>query len=40
MKESVIADLRIIPLGTETASLSRYVVACVNILEQAQDISY
>jgi len=40
MKESVIADIRVLPFGTETASLSHYVAACVNILKQAPDIKY
>ena len=40
MEESVIAELKIIPIGTATASLSRYVAACVSTLKQAQDISY
>ena len=40
MKESVIAEIKITPLGTATASLSRYVAACINPLKQAQDISY
>ena len=40
MKESVIADIRVLPFGTETASLSHYVAACVNILNQAADIKY
>ena len=40
MKESVIAELKIIPIGTTTASLSHYVTACVSTLKQAQDISY
>lgn len=40
MKESVIADIRVLPFGTETASLSHYVAACVNVLKQASDISY
>jgi uncharacterized protein (TIGR00106 family) len=40
VKESVIADIRILPFGTETASLSHCVAACVNILKQAPDISY
>ena len=40
MKESVIAELKIIPIGTATASLSRYVAACVSTLKQAQGISY
>ena len=40
MKESVIAELKIIPIGTATASLSRYVAACISVLKQAQDINY
>ena len=40
MEESVIADIRVLSFGTETASLSYYVAACVNMLEQAPDISY
>jgi uncharacterized protein (TIGR00106 family) len=40
MKDSIIADVKILPCGTENASLSHYVAACVNILEQASDISY
>jgi len=40
MKESVIADIRVLPFGTETASLSHYVAACVNVLKQAPDIKY
>ena len=40
MKESVIAEIHIIPIGTATASLSRYVAACINTVKQAQDVSY
>ena len=40
MKDLVIADIRVLPFGTETASLSHYVAACVNILNQAPDIKY
>ena len=40
MKESVIAEIHIIPLGTATTSLSRYIAACINTVKQAQDISY
>ncbi len=38
--ESVIAEIHIIPIGTATTSLSRYIAACINILNQAQDIDY
>ncbi len=40
MKESVITDIKIVPIGTETASLSRYIAACIDTLKQAKDISY
>lgn len=40
MKEPVIAEIHIIPIGTVTTSLSRYIAACIDTLRQAQDISY
>jgi len=40
MKDSVIADIRVLPFGTETSSLSHFVAAVVNVLKQAPDISY
>ncbi len=40
MKESVIAEIHVVPLGTESASLSRYVTACLDSIKGAKDISY
>ena len=40
MKEPVIAEIAIVPLGTATTSLSYYVAACLDTVKQAQDISY
>ncbi|MFC2006094.1 MTH1187 family thiamine-binding protein [Chloroflexota bacterium] len=40
MKESVVAEIHIIPIGTAATSLSRYVAACLDTVKQAQDISY
>jgi len=40
MKESVIAEIHVVPLGTATTSLSRYIAACLDIIKQAQEISY
>jgi len=40
MKGQVIAEIHIIPLGTATTSLSRYIAACINPVKQSQDISY
>lgn len=40
MKEWVIAELRVIPLGTATPSVSPYIAACVDVLKEAKDITY
>ncbi|MFC2059873.1 MTH1187 family thiamine-binding protein [Chloroflexota bacterium] len=40
VNESVIAEVRIIPLGTGTTSLSHSVAACLDVVKQAQDIDY
>ena len=40
MKESVIAEIHIVPLGTATPSLSHYIAACLDVVKQAQDVSY
>ena len=40
MKEWVIADLRVIPLGTATPSVSPYIAPCLDVLKEAKDISY
>ena len=40
MKEQVIAEIAIAPLGTPTTSLSRYVASCLNVVKQAPDVSY
>ena len=40
MGKKVIADVKIIPLGTGTTSLSRYVKACMVILREAKDITF
>ncbi len=40
MEELVIAEIHVIPLGTATTSLSRYVAACLDVVKEAQDISY
>lgn len=40
MEDTVIAEIKIIPLGTGTTSLSGYVASCVNTIKQAPDISY
>ena len=40
MKEQVIAEIHVVPLGTATTSLSRYVAACLDTIKQTQGISY
>ena len=40
MKEQVIAEVKIVPLGTETTSLSRYVKACTLLLKEAKGVTY
>ncbi|MBA7507256.1 hypothetical protein ES706_05974 [subsurface metagenome] len=40
MKEQVIAEIHVFPFGTATTSLSRYIAACIDIVRQAQDITY
>jgi uncharacterized protein (TIGR00106 family) len=40
MKESVIAELKVIPLGTGSASLSKYVAAVIKIVKRTKGITY
>ena len=40
MKNQIIADIRVIPIGTETPSVSHYVAGCLDIITQTENISY
>ncbi len=40
MREQSIAEIHVVPLGTATTSLSRYVAAVIDTLKQAQGIKY
>jgi len=40
MREWVIADVRVIPLGTATPSVSPYIAACLDVIKEAKGISY
>ena len=40
MEKPVIAEIHVIPVGSMTSSLSRYIAACISIIKQAKDISY
>lgn len=40
MKYSVIAELKVVPLGTQTASLSKYVAAIINVVKKAKGVTF
>jgi uncharacterized protein YqgV (UPF0045/DUF77 family) len=40
MKESVIAELKVLPFGTPTASLSKYVKAVLEVIRNNKDVTY
>ncbi len=40
MKEQIIAEIHVVPLGTANTSLSHYIAACLDIVKQTQGISY
>jgi uncharacterized protein (TIGR00106 family) len=40
MKESVIAELKIIPLGTGTTNISPYVKAAIAVVKKTQGITF
>src|SRR4030042_1245176 len=40
MKEQVIVEVSIVPLGTSSPSVSQYVAACHDVLDKAEGISY
>jgi uncharacterized protein (TIGR00106 family) len=40
MKGQVIAEVSIIPIGTSDTGISRYIAACLEVLESRKDISY
>ena len=40
MKEMVIAEIHVLPLGTQTPSVSRYVADCLKVVKQAKDVKY
>ena len=40
IKEQVLAEVHIVPLGTGSTSMSHYIAACLDTIKQAQDISY
>ena len=40
MKDLVIAEIKILPIGTPTPSMSRYIAACVNTIKQSKGFTY
>ena len=40
MDNSVIAEIKVYPFGSETAGVSRIIADCVSLLEKAKDIRY
>ena len=40
MKGKVVAEISVVPVGTGDAGLSRYVAACLDVLQARKDISY
>ncbi|MBN1366426.1 MAG: MTH1187 family thiamine-binding protein [Dehalococcoidales bacterium] len=40
MEHQVIAEVKVVPLGTRSTSLSRYVRACTLLLQDAKDITF
>jgi len=40
MKEQSIAEIHVVPLGTETTSLSSYVAGVIDTLKEAKDVKF
>jgi len=40
MKDQVIVEVSIVPLGTGSPSVSRYVAACLGVLQKAEGVKY
>jgi len=40
MKERVIAEVSVIPIGTADTGLSTYVASCLKVLENSKDLTY
>jgi uncharacterized protein (TIGR00106 family) len=36
----VVAEISVVPLGTGSASVSEYVAACIDVLEEEKSVSY
>jgi uncharacterized protein (TIGR00106 family) len=40
MGEQVIAEIKVVPLGTASTSVSHYVARCLDIVRQVKDVEY
>ena len=40
MSENVIAEVSIVPVGTDDCSLSKYVAGCLSVIESLSDVKY
>jgi uncharacterized protein (TIGR00106 family) len=40
MGEQVIAEIKVVPLGTASTSVSHYVAGCLDIIKQAKDVKH
>jgi len=40
MKQQVIAEISIVPIGTVSPSVSQYVAACLELLKKAEEVCY
>jgi uncharacterized protein (TIGR00106 family) len=40
MKDNVVAEISVVPIGSGDKGLSRYVAACLDVLKEAKDIKY
>ena len=40
MEKQVIAEIKVVPLGNGSTSLSTYVAGCVTVLKQFPDLKY
>lgn len=40
MKEQVIAEIVVVPIGTETPDVGKYVKGCLGVVKQAKDVIY
>jgi len=40
MEKQVVAEVSVVPIGTGDTSVSKYVAACLEVLEKVPDLSY